>query len=166
MSTAASAQSPDRPDPDSPAGVEYELPLDRARERAAGDAPRQPGSRGENRGPAGSAPLFGVGIGPSGDGGSVGDGGDPSGGAGGDPGSGGGSSSSAGSGGADGSGGGGGSGSQDGAGSDAGGAPGVSAAAQANAGGSDLGPTAAIVAGVLIAAGALGLFMRRTMGAR
>lgn len=166
LPTGASAQSSVRPDPDSPAGVEYELPLDRARERAAGDdGPRRRGSRGGKRGPAGSAPLFGEGIGPAG--GSDSDTGDGNAEAGGDPESGGGSSSSGGSRNGDGSSGGRGSGSQGFEGAGRGGTPGVSAATTAaDKGGSDLGPTAAIVAAVLLAAGALGLLMRRTLGAR
>jgi len=90
LPAAAVAQSSDRPNPDSPAGVEYELPLDRAREKAAGDdGPRRRGSRGTERGRGGSAPLFGEGIGPSGGSGS---GADPDGGPGGGPDSGGDSS--------------------------------------------------------------------------
>jgi len=163
LPTAASAQSSVRPDPDSPAGVEYELPLDRARERATGDdGPRRRGSRGNERGPAGSAPLFGEGIGPSRGGDSGGDPGGP-----GDaPGSDSGSSSGGGSADGDGPSGGGGSGLRGLEGNGRGGTPGASTAttgAQANKGGSDLGPTAAIVAAVLLAAGALGLFLRRTL---
>ena len=42
-------------DPDSPAGIEYQLPIDRARGEAAG-----PGSSSSAR--PGSAPLFGTGV--------------------------------------------------------------------------------------------------------
>ena len=44
-------------DPDSPAGVEYQLPLQRARQEAAGDADQRASGSGSTR-----APLFGVGI--------------------------------------------------------------------------------------------------------
>jgi len=52
--SAASAQEPVRVDPDSPAGVEYKLPLDQA--RRDGDGAQ---SGGGSRDPA---PLFGAGI--------------------------------------------------------------------------------------------------------
>ena len=65
----AAAQS-DRPDPDSPAGVEYELPLDQTRkdlsdngkrpESGGGENGASPGSAGGSDG--GAAPLFGAGI--------------------------------------------------------------------------------------------------------
>ena len=65
----AAAQS-DRPDPDSPAGVEYELPLDQTRkdlsengkepESGGGGNGGSPGSAGGGDG--GAAPLFGAGI--------------------------------------------------------------------------------------------------------
>ncbi|MEJ7787504.1 MAG: hypothetical protein WKF96_22090 [Solirubrobacteraceae bacterium] len=70
---AATAQEPVQLDPDSPAGVEYQLPLDQARRDAAPDAggggPRSDGGSG------GPAPLFGAGIAPDGsqDGGGGGD---------------------------------------------------------------------------------------------
>ena len=51
---AAGQESP-RLDPDSPAGVEYQLPLDRAREDAAGEGK---GKSGEGKSP----PLFGSGV--------------------------------------------------------------------------------------------------------
>lgn len=60
LPSGAWAQS-DRPDPAGPAGVEYELPLDRARDGADGDDEpkrRRPGDDGRER-----APLFGEGIG-------------------------------------------------------------------------------------------------------
>ena len=44
-------------DPESPAGTEYELPIERARERARG------GGSGGSSGSAGEAPLFGEGVG-------------------------------------------------------------------------------------------------------
>ena len=51
----AVAQELPKVDPDSPAGVEYQLPLDRAREEAAGEGKGAPGG-------AEGAPLFGSGI--------------------------------------------------------------------------------------------------------
>jgi len=62
--SAAVAQEPVQVDPDSPAGVEYKLPLDQARRDAAPDAggggrgggPRSGGGSGD------PAPLFGAGI--------------------------------------------------------------------------------------------------------
>jgi hypothetical protein len=57
-------------DPDSPAGKEYALPLDRARDEAAGTA--------QSDGPAGeSSPLFGEGVSGSGGGGAAGEGSTP-----------------------------------------------------------------------------------------
>lgn len=51
------------PDPDSPAGVEYALPLDQAREDARGDSPkRKQGSGGNPSDSTAAAPLFGAGI--------------------------------------------------------------------------------------------------------
>ncbi len=56
--TACWAQGADpQVDPDSPAGTEYELPIDSARERASSGGPRTSGS-------AGRAPLFGEGVRP------------------------------------------------------------------------------------------------------
>lgn len=51
------------PDPDSPAGVEYQLPLERARDiaSAAGDSER-PGGRSSDGPSTSSPPLFGQGI--------------------------------------------------------------------------------------------------------
>jgi hypothetical protein len=46
-------------DPDSPAGTEYQLPTDRAREEASGGGPSRSG------GTTGQAPLFGAGVEPS-----------------------------------------------------------------------------------------------------
>jgi hypothetical protein len=66
----AAAQS-NRPDPDSPAGVEYELPLDQTRKDLSddGDGPRRGGGEnGSDPGASGgggaesAAPLFGAGI--------------------------------------------------------------------------------------------------------
>lgn len=51
----ARGQEQARPDPDSPAGVEYQLPLDQAREDAAGEGTSGPGRRGP-------PPSFGSGI--------------------------------------------------------------------------------------------------------
>jgi len=74
MPSAAIAQS-NRPDPDSPAGVEYELPLDQTREDLSDDGgggdrgSRDGGSPGGDGG-SGAAPLFGAGISPAGSGGS------------------------------------------------------------------------------------------------
>jgi hypothetical protein len=45
-------------DPSSPAGTEYQLPTDRAREQAGGSG----GSTGASSGAAGEAPLFGAGV--------------------------------------------------------------------------------------------------------
>jgi hypothetical protein len=63
---AASAQEPVQVDPDSPAGVEYKLPLEQARRDGApdpGDGGGRPRSGGGSGGGAGSpAPLFGAGI--------------------------------------------------------------------------------------------------------
>jgi len=57
-----SAQDAPRPDPDSPAGVEYKLPLDQARRDAAPD--RDPARGGGAA--SDPAPLFGAGITPQG----------------------------------------------------------------------------------------------------
>ena len=55
------AQSDDpQVDPDSPAGIEYELPLDRAREEAGGGTGGGTGT--DAGGTAGAAPLFGEGV--------------------------------------------------------------------------------------------------------
>jgi hypothetical protein len=68
LAPPAAAESGVHVDPDSPAGVEYQLPLDRARD----DASSRGGSRGHGSGGkttsngggqgSGGAPLFGVGI--------------------------------------------------------------------------------------------------------
>lgn len=55
----ATGQERARPDPDSPAGVEYQLPLDQAREDAAGEGAGE-GKRG--RGESKPPPLFGSGV--------------------------------------------------------------------------------------------------------
>ena len=70
--SAAAAQEPVQVDPDSPAGVEYKLPLDQARRDAAPDAggggrgggPRSGGGGGPRSGGGSGdpAPLFGAGI--------------------------------------------------------------------------------------------------------
>jgi hypothetical protein len=59
--SAAAAQEPVQVDPDSPAGVEYKLPLEQAR-RDAGGSGGGGGSPGSGGGSAGPAPLFGAGI--------------------------------------------------------------------------------------------------------
>jgi hypothetical protein len=63
---AASAQEPVQVDPDSPAGVEYKLPLEQARRDSApdpGDGGGRPRSGGgSGRGAGSPAPLFGAGI--------------------------------------------------------------------------------------------------------
>ena len=57
----AQGQGGQRPDPDSPAGVEYQLPLEQARKNAAGEGTSEP--RGGGADPGGRAgPLFGAGI--------------------------------------------------------------------------------------------------------
>lgn len=53
----AGAVAQERPDPDSPAGVEYELPLEGARRDASGDPDRKTTKRTPSR-----SPLFGEGI--------------------------------------------------------------------------------------------------------
>lgn len=55
LPAAAAGQESPKLDPNSPAGVEYQLPLDRAREEAAGETSREPG--GSQR-----APAFGTGV--------------------------------------------------------------------------------------------------------
>lgn len=64
--STGAAREPAQLDPDSPAGVEYELPLDQARRDAAPDAGGGAGGGGPGAGPRsgseGPAPLFGTGI--------------------------------------------------------------------------------------------------------
>lgn len=61
LALAAPAQGQDpRVDPDSPAGTEYELPLDRAREEAG--ASGVAGGSSSSGGGTGEAPLFGEGV--------------------------------------------------------------------------------------------------------
>ena len=55
LPAVATGQERARPDPNSPAGVEYKIPLDQARDDAAG---KRSGDAGEGKGP----PLFGSGI--------------------------------------------------------------------------------------------------------
>lgn len=66
LSPTAAAQ--ERPDPDSPAGVEYELPLDRTREDLSegpgGDGGEPDVPDGADGSDDGVAPLFGAGITP------------------------------------------------------------------------------------------------------
>lgn len=58
----ATAGAQTGPDPDSPAGVEYALPLDQARRDATGRSDGSPRSRPGK--PSAAAPLFGAGITP------------------------------------------------------------------------------------------------------
>ena len=53
----AAGQTAKRPDPESPAGVEYQLPLEQARKNASNDRERERGKGG-----SAAAPLFGAGI--------------------------------------------------------------------------------------------------------
>lgn len=57
----AGGATEERPAPDSPAGNEYKLPLERAREQS-GSAPSDPQQDGSD---GSDAPLFGVGIAPA-----------------------------------------------------------------------------------------------------
>ncbi len=57
---AARGQADAQLDPNSPAGVEYQLPLEQARKNARGSG--SPGSRGDGAGRGGGSPLFGAGI--------------------------------------------------------------------------------------------------------
>lgn len=64
LAVPSSAAAQRAPDPNSPAGVEYALPLDQAREQARGKKQQKKG-RGGNQGQQGgkgTAPLFGEGI--------------------------------------------------------------------------------------------------------
>jgi len=58
LAAPAAAQDP-QVDPGSPAGTEYQLPIDRAREQARARSGGLPGSGGR---PSGEAPLFGAGV--------------------------------------------------------------------------------------------------------
>ena len=62
LPAAAQGQEAKRPSPDSPAGVEYQLPLEQARKNAAGEGPGDSGASARRRGKARPAPLFGAGI--------------------------------------------------------------------------------------------------------
>lgn len=65
LATPAAAQDDPQVDPDSPAGTEYQLPTDRAREQAnGGDGSSGGGSSGSSRS-ADKAALFGAGVGRS-----------------------------------------------------------------------------------------------------
>jgi len=155
----ATALGATRPDPDSPAGVEYELPLERARERAAGGndgaAPGR-GSRPGGGAGGGAAPLFGAGVGPPG----RGEGSDAAGGGGADGRSGVGRGRERAAAGDDGARGPSpGSSSSDRPGAE--GPPGLAASAGADGASGTL-ATGGIVLGVLLAAGMLGLLLRRT----
>lgn len=57
LATPATAQDDPQVDPDSPAGTEYQLPTDRAREEAGGGGASRTGG-----GAGGEAPLFGAGV--------------------------------------------------------------------------------------------------------
>lgn len=63
LAAPAAAQDP-QVDPDSPAGREYELPIDRAREQAGAGSSRPSGAGGSDVGGASDAPLFGAGVEP------------------------------------------------------------------------------------------------------
>ncbi|MDQ3678037.1 MAG: hypothetical protein M3401_14785 [Actinomycetota bacterium] len=58
LAAPATAQDP-QVDPGSPAGTEYQLPIDRAREEAGG---RSGGSSGSGGSTSSEAPLFGAGV--------------------------------------------------------------------------------------------------------
>lgn len=155
-----------QPDPNSPAGVEYALPLDQARDQAREKKPGK-GKRGQ-RGAGKAAPLFGAGISKGGSGAAGSDqsnadaapGGGSAGGSAGDD-----ASARAGSKGsqpdgpgADGS---------DGSGAQAGksGAPNAGrTAASVGDGGSQTGLLLGVVAGVLLLGGLLGAGLRRGFG--
>jgi hypothetical protein len=62
---AASQNDDPQVDPGSPAGTEYQLPVDRAREQASGGGSGAPGSSTGSTGSTGTAPLFGEGVKPS-----------------------------------------------------------------------------------------------------
>jgi len=158
------------PDPDSPAGVEYALPLDQARRDARRDQGSKRGGRDGGSGDARNVatPLFGAGISKGGGGGGAGGTGTDSG-----AGSGQGAAGSSGRGGAKrGSGGKGarghGQGSSGGdrgsAGSRA--AKGTNVASVDGGGSSKTGMLVAVVAGVLLLGAMLGLALRRVMGRR
>ena len=165
--SAAVGQEAARPDPDSPAGVEYQLPLDRQREEASDPKDRDgPGGGGTQRdgGSPDRPPLFGEGISPEG-GGVAGDqdfgsaddepagGGPPGSGTGGGDGEGaGGDRADAGLGGSD--------ASEAGPGDDG---PAL-AQTSAQAGSSSNLAIPGIVLGVLLAGGLLGLALRRGLG--
>ncbi len=147
-----------QPDPNSPAGVEYALPLDQARDQARQKKPGK-GKRGQ-RGAGKAAPLFGAGISKGGSGAAGSDqsnadaapGGGSAGGSAGDD-----ASARAGS-----------KGSQpDGPGAQAGksGAPNAGrTAASVGDGGSQTGLLLGVVAGVLLLGGLLGAGLRRGFG--
>ena len=62
LPVTAQGQTGARLDPGSPAGVEYELPLEQARKNAAGGGGDGPGSEGDRAGGGGDGSLFGAGI--------------------------------------------------------------------------------------------------------
>jgi len=149
LPAGAAAQS-NRPDPDSPAGVEYELPLDQTRKDLSDDSRdgksggrengSSPGASGGSGGD-GAAPLFGAGISRK-------------------AASGGGQESSNGDRGEAGAGGG----------SSAGGDDGESGPAVAKASTGEDGSTGLLLPGlallVILAGGAMGLLLRRGLGSR
>jgi len=161
-SVAAAQHSPD---PDSPAGVEYALPLDRARDQAR-EKKKERGREGDRK--QGSAkkpaPLFGAGITKDGTSGGAGSdqsnaNGAPGGGSSGQNGSGGsGSKGSA----SDGTGADEGNGAQANAGKN--GAANNGTAASVGDGGSQTGLLLGVVAGVLLLGGLLGAGLRRGFG--
>lgn len=61
LPATAQGQAGQSPDPDSPAGVEYQLPLEQARKNAAGQGNGEPRRGGSGEG-GWAAPLFGAGI--------------------------------------------------------------------------------------------------------
>ena len=169
--SAAAAQR--SPDPDSPAGVEYALPLDRARDQAREKKEQKKGRDGNRRqqGSKGTAPLFGEGItkNVSNTGGAGSDQANAEGVPGGasSAGNGSGGSGSGGSGskgsGSDGSGSNGGNGSKAQAGENGENGANRTAASVAD-GGSQTGLLLGVVAGVLLLGGLLGLGLRRSFG--
>ena len=145
---APGAFAQERPDPDSPAGVEYELPLEGARRDAAGGVKSGAEKKGTGRGGNAKAPLFGQGISRPG----ASDQEDTAGGAGA-------AGSEGGSGGSRGTGGSGG-----GANPAEPTAPARLAATSADDGGDKTVVVGGIAAGVLLCGGLLGLFLRRGFG--
>lgn len=69
----AVSQSQDELNPESPAGVEYQLPLEQARKNAGGDDSQGSGRRGKRKDNRRTVALFGAGIVRDGDSGGEGD---------------------------------------------------------------------------------------------